>query len=104
MLGLLGLRIFEATGTDVGDLGEEHGHRVRRVVGKGSRVVLVPLPPPWGAPSTAPSTAEIPGRSCATPAARGWTATPEPAGRATSQQQPASGCPECTRTCPGTRS
>jgi site-specific recombinase XerD len=28
MLGLLGLRIFEATGTDVTDLGEEHGHRV----------------------------------------------------------------------------
>jgi integrase/recombinase XerD len=33
MLGLLGLGIFEATGTDVGDLGEEHGHRVLRVVG-----------------------------------------------------------------------
>jgi len=26
MLGLLGLRIFEATGADIGDLGEEHGH------------------------------------------------------------------------------
>ena len=26
------------------DLGEEHGHRVLRVVGKGTRVVLVPLP------------------------------------------------------------
>jgi site-specific recombinase XerD len=45
MLGLLGLRIFEATGADVDDLGEEHGHRVLRVVGKGSKVVLVPLPP-----------------------------------------------------------
>ncbi len=31
MLGLLGLRILEATGADVGDLGEEHGHRVLRV-------------------------------------------------------------------------
>ena len=48
MLGLLGLRIFEATGTDVTDLGEEHGHRVLRVVGKGTRVVLVPLPPAVG--------------------------------------------------------
>ena len=28
MLGLLGLRIFEATSADIGDLGEEHGHRV----------------------------------------------------------------------------
>ncbi|HEY4867075.1 MAG TPA: hypothetical protein VIK45_16355 [Candidatus Dormibacteraeota bacterium] len=27
-LGLLGLRIFEATGADIGDLGEEHGHRM----------------------------------------------------------------------------
>jgi hypothetical protein len=29
----------------VGALGEEHGHRVLRVVGKDSRVALVPLPP-----------------------------------------------------------
>ena len=48
MLGLLGLRIFEATGTDIGDLGEEHGHRVLRVCGKGSKIVLVPLPPAAG--------------------------------------------------------
>jgi integrase/recombinase XerD len=48
MLGLLGLRIFEATGADIGDLGEEHGHRVLRVCGKGSQVVLVPLPPAVG--------------------------------------------------------
>jgi integrase/recombinase XerD len=39
------LRIFEATGADIGDLGEEHGHRVLRVVGKGTKVVLMPLPP-----------------------------------------------------------
>jgi site-specific recombinase XerD len=36
MLGLLGLRIFEACGTDIGDIGEEHGHRVLRVAGKGT--------------------------------------------------------------------
>ena len=45
MLGLLGLRIFEATGANVEHLGEEHGHRVLRVHGKGDKVVLVPLPP-----------------------------------------------------------
>ena len=45
MLGLLGLRIFEATSADVADLGEEHGHRVLRVCGKGTKIVLVPLPP-----------------------------------------------------------
>ena len=51
MLGLLGLRIFEATGADIGDLGEEHGHRVLRVCGKGSKVVLIPLPPAFIATS-----------------------------------------------------
>ena len=45
LLGLLGLRIFEATGLDIADLGEQHGHRVVRVLGKGQKVVLVPMPP-----------------------------------------------------------
>src|SRR5260370_28505262 len=50
MLGLLGLRIFEATGADIADLGEEHGHRILRGCGKGTKVVLVPLPPAVGPP------------------------------------------------------
>jgi integrase/recombinase XerD len=45
LLGLLGLRIFEATSLDISDLGEEHGHQVLRVVGKGHQIVLVPMPP-----------------------------------------------------------
>lgn len=45
MLGLLGLRIFEACGANIADLGEEHGHRVLKVHGKGGKVVLTPLPP-----------------------------------------------------------
>ena len=45
MLGLLGFRIFEATGAGIADLGGEHGHRVLRVCGKGTKIVLVPLPP-----------------------------------------------------------
>jgi integrase/recombinase XerD len=45
MLGLLGLRIFEATSADIADLGDEHGHRVLRVCGKGTKIALVPLPP-----------------------------------------------------------
>jgi integrase/recombinase XerD len=48
MLGLLGLRISEATAADIADFGEEHGHRVLRVCGKGTKVVLVPLPPAVG--------------------------------------------------------
>jgi integrase/recombinase XerD len=39
MLGLLGLRIFEAAGADISDIGEEHGHRMLRVCGKGAKVV-----------------------------------------------------------------
>jgi hypothetical protein len=37
MLGLLGLRIFEATGADITDLGEERGHRVLLVCGRAPR-------------------------------------------------------------------
>jgi integrase len=49
MPGLLGLRILEATSANIADLGEEHGHRVPRVCGKGTKVVvLVPLPPAVG--------------------------------------------------------
>jgi integrase/recombinase XerD len=33
LLGLLGLRVLEATGLNVADLGEEHGHRVLSVLG-----------------------------------------------------------------------
>jgi integrase/recombinase XerD len=43
MLGLLGLRIFEGSSADIGDLGEEHGHRVLQACGKGTKVVLVPF-------------------------------------------------------------
>ncbi|WP_369689732.1 tyrosine-type recombinase/integrase [Nocardia niwae] len=45
---MLGLRIFEACAFDIADVGEEHGHRVLRVVGKGNKVALVPLPPAIG--------------------------------------------------------
>jgi integrase/recombinase XerD len=48
MPGLLGLRIFEATSANIADLGEEHGHRVLRACGKGTKVVLIPLPPVVG--------------------------------------------------------
>jgi integrase/recombinase XerD len=45
MLGLLGLRIFEACGVNIDNLGEEHGHRVLKIRGKGDKTVLIPLPP-----------------------------------------------------------
>jgi integrase len=52
MLGLLGVRIFEACGANISELGEEHGHRVLRVRGKSGKVVLIPLPPAAARPST----------------------------------------------------
>ena len=45
LLGLLGLRVFEATGADIEALSEVRGHRVLRVHGKGDKIALVPLPP-----------------------------------------------------------
>ncbi|HZM79416.1 MAG TPA: hypothetical protein VFC19_27105 [Candidatus Limnocylindrales bacterium] len=62
LLGLLGLRIFEACGANIDDLGEEHGHRVLRVRGKGGKVVLVPMPP-GGGPSDRPRRRRPPGGS-----------------------------------------
>ncbi len=48
LLGLLGLRVFEATGATMANVGEEDGHRVLRVYGKGDTTALVPLPPAVG--------------------------------------------------------
>jgi integrase/recombinase XerD len=48
MFGLLGLRIFEATAAGIAGLGDEHGHRVLRVCGKGTKTALIPLPPAVG--------------------------------------------------------
>jgi integrase/recombinase XerD len=45
MLDLLGLRIFEVCGANIGNLGEEHGHRTLKVRGKGDKTALIPLPP-----------------------------------------------------------
>ena len=45
MLGLLGMRILEACGATIDNLGEEHGHRVLKIRGKGDKTVLIPLPP-----------------------------------------------------------
>jgi site-specific recombinase XerD len=46
LLGMLGLRVSEACNVDIGDLGEQRGHRVIRVLGKGGKPASVPLPVP----------------------------------------------------------
>jgi site-specific recombinase XerD len=104
MLGLLGLRIFEATGADITDLGEEHGHRVLRVCGKGTKVVLIPLPPAVGRAIDRAIGVRTGGRSCSTAAALGWTGTPPPAACGTWLTPPVCGSAGRTRTCSGIRS
>jgi hypothetical protein len=45
---VLGLQIFGATNADIVDLGEENGHRVLQVCGKGTKMVQVPPPSAFG--------------------------------------------------------
>jgi site-specific recombinase XerD len=45
LLGLNGLRVSEACGTNIEDLAFERGHRVLRIIGKGSKPAGIPLVP-----------------------------------------------------------
>lgn len=79
MLGLLGLRIFEACGANIGDLGEEHGHRVLSVTGKGGKVVLSPMPPAVPRVIDRAVDGRQSGPVLDTSVAPGWTGTAPPA-------------------------
>lgn len=45
LLGLNGLRVSEACGTNVEDLAFDRGHRTLRIIGKGHKPALIPLVP-----------------------------------------------------------
>ena len=45
LLGLLGLRVAEACSINIEDLATERGHRIVTVLGKGSKLAVIPLPP-----------------------------------------------------------
>jgi integrase/recombinase XerD len=45
LLALNGLRVSEAPGADIEDLGLEHGHRTLTIIRKGGKVVTIPLAP-----------------------------------------------------------
>jgi integrase/recombinase XerD len=45
LLALNGLRVSEATGTDIGHFGLERGHRTLTITRKGGKVVTIPLAP-----------------------------------------------------------
>jgi len=104
LLGLLGLRIFEATGSNIDDLGEEHGHRVLRVRGKDGKVVLVPLPPAVGRAIERAIGDRSLGPVLLNSRGPGWTATAPPDGCGTWQTRPEFVCHVCTPTCSDTPS
>ncbi len=45
LLGLNGLRVSEACGTNIEDLGFDRGHRTLRIIGKGNKPAVIPLVP-----------------------------------------------------------
>jgi site-specific recombinase XerD len=75
MLGLLGPRVFEATGSPVEAIGEARGHRVLKVQGKGDKPALVPLPPAVGRAIDQADPSARADRSCRTATTGGWTGT-----------------------------
>jgi integrase/recombinase XerD len=80
VLALNGLRVSEAIGADIEDLGLERGHRTLTILRKGGRIVTVPpsrrgRPGPW----TWWAANDARGRSSSPPTPSGSTVTP-PAG------------------------
>lgn len=45
LLGLNGLRVSEACGANIEDLGFDRGHRILQIVGKGNKPGTIPLVP-----------------------------------------------------------
>jgi len=45
LLGLNGLRVSEACGTNIEDLGFQRGHRTLHIIGKGNKPAVIPLVP-----------------------------------------------------------
>jgi integrase family protein with SAM-like domain len=85
LLGMLGLRVSEACGTNITDLRYEAGYELLHVLGKGAKPADIPLPSRCSAPSGKPSAGASPARSCGPAPAGGWTAL-APAGH--SQESP----------------
>lgn len=104
MLGLLGLRVFEATGANVQALGEARGHRVLTVHGKGDKTALLPLHRLSVVPSTRRSPVALPDRSSSTATPGGWIVTRPPAACKHLPSRPTSRRPACTHTCCATHS
>ena len=98
LLGLLGLRVSEACRIDIENLGSERGHRTVTVLGKGSKLALVPLPPRVAGPSTWPPGSAWEVRFCCPGPASAWTAMAPPASSAGSPAR--RGSPSTSRRTP----
>jgi hypothetical protein len=83
LLGLLGLRIFEACGTSISDLARSTATRCCGCAARAARSCSSRCHRQWPERSTAPPTAAWRGRSCATRSAPGWTAMLRRAGSST---------------------
>jgi len=100
LLALNGLRVSEATGTDIEHLGLERGHRTLVITRKGGKMVTIPLAP---GRSTWRSASAPKGRCSPPRTGGGWTGTAPPGSSAASPA--AQGSPSTSaRTRCGTRS
>ena len=76
LLALNGLRVSEAIGANIEQLGLERGHRTLTILRKGGKVVTIPLAPRTARGSTVRSVNGPRGRSSATLTVRGSTVMP----------------------------
>jgi site-specific recombinase XerD len=88
LLALNGLRVSEAIGADIEDLGLERGHRTLTILRKGGKVVTIPLAPRRPGPSTWRSVNAARGRSSPRPPAGGSIAAPPGGSCAASPGEP----------------
>jgi integrase/recombinase XerD len=103
LLALNDLRVSEAIGADIQQLGLERGHRTLTILRKGGKIVTIPLAPRTARAVDLAIGNAAKGRSSKPPTATGWTATPLHASFAGSHAAP--GSPNgSARTLSGTRS
>jgi integrase/recombinase XerD len=76
LLGLNGLRVSEACGTNIEDIAFDRGHRTLRILGKGSKPAVIPLVPraartiAWSSGSGQKAPSSVVGMGCARIGAR----------------------------------
>ena len=73
LLALNGLRVSEAIGANIEQLGLERGHRTLTILRKGGKIVTIPLAPRTARAVTWPSVNAATDRSSKPTAAPGWT-------------------------------